>query len=261
MTTAATPHPLANQTDRLAINAAFRAKGWEVKICNRCFVGKALDDYNKNASSADGRMSKCRACHRVSDAEWRKQNRERKAAYRAENADKLREYDAAWRDQNRARNAARPKGSDDAEPKRCTTITAGGCEQLLTRGDFHYQADRADGRNPWCKDCAIRREAERQARRRLEVVTELVEEQGGACAYCLRPFSEDLPYEIEHVHPLALDGADEFDNWVLACTECNRGQGGKFDQDPYEWLPGKLAEAGVDFHKALRGLAMCAVAD
>ena len=43
------------------------------------------------------------------------------------------------------------------------------------------------------------------------------------CAYCQS--SEALTvvtFEVEHIHPLSLDGQTEFENLCLACTSCNR---------------------------------------
>jgi hypothetical protein len=65
--------------------------------------------------------------------------------------------------------------------------------------------------------------------------------QKGHCFYCFAsisivPGNDDLA-DVDHVFPHVLKGlvpgnVDGVWNLVLACTECNRGPGGKFDQIP-----------------------------
>jgi len=69
--------------------------------------------------------------------------------------------------------------------------------------------------------------------------------QKGACFYCNQPITigrgETLVADVDHFFPKRLDQAESFCgvnidgvwNLVLACTECNRGPGGKFDLIPH----------------------------
>lgn len=42
------------------------------------------------------------------------------------------------------------------------------------------------------------------------------------CEYCRAPESVfNFPFEVEHIIPIVLDGADQEDNWALACRSCN----------------------------------------
>ncbi len=58
----------------------------------------------------------------------------------------------------------------------------------------------------------------------------MVERFTGHCAYCE---GEEGPFEIDHVHPVALGGSDDPENLVWACRPCNRSKGAK---PLSEWL-------------------------
>lgn len=56
-----------------------------------------------------------------------------------------------------------------------------------------------------------------------------------SCAYCKVPIN--LPeVEFDHFIPVKMGGATEPSNMLPSCHLCNRGRGGKFDKDPYQWL-------------------------
>jgi HNH endonuclease len=47
-------------------------------------------------------------------------------------------------------------------------------------------------------------------------------EAGHCCEYCHAPEAVfNFPFEVEHIIPLARDGADAAHNWALACRACN----------------------------------------
>lgn len=51
------------------------------------------------------------------------------------------------------------------------------------------------------------------------------EKYGGRCAYCGTPLTlerkGDNAFQVDHLHPRYLGGADEMDNFVPACRICN----------------------------------------
>ena len=51
------------------------------------------------------------------------------------------------------------------------------------------------------------------------------EKYGGRCAYCDTPLTlerkGDTAFQVDHLHPRYLGGADEMDNFVPACRICN----------------------------------------
>ncbi|MEU1074338.1 MULTISPECIES: HNH endonuclease signature motif containing protein [unclassified Streptomyces] len=54
-----------------------------------------------------------------------------------------------------------------------------------------------------------------------------------SCTYCHAGFGPDVAAEVDHVHPLAKGGRDDWDNLTPACSECNRSKG---DRDVAAWL-------------------------
>lgn len=48
---------------------------------------------------------------------------------------------------------------------------------------------------------------------------------GGRCAYCTTPLTlgpkGDAAFQVDHLHPRYLGGADDLDNLVPACRICN----------------------------------------
>lgn len=66
-----------------------------------------------------------------------------------------------------------------------------------------------------------------------EVREYLVEKWNRKCAYCS---VENVPLEIEHIHPRSKGGSDRVSNLALACNPCNQSKG---NQDIRDFLAGK----------------------
>jgi hypothetical protein len=50
----------------------------------------------------------------------------------------------------------------------------------------------------------------------------VAERAGHRCEYCHAPeVIFNVPFEVDHIRPLAKEGADESANWALACRACN----------------------------------------
>lgn len=58
----------------------------------------------------------------------------------------------------------------------------------------------------------------------LATRTFILERDSHTCAYCQ---DENGPFEVDHVHPVALGGSDDPANLVCACRTCNRSKGSK----------------------------------
>ncbi|WP_017662995.1 RNA-guided endonuclease IscB [Baaleninema simplex] len=61
----------------------------------------------------------------------------------------------------------------------------------------------------------------------------LLEKWGRKCIYC---GAENLPLEVEHIHPKSKGGSDRVSNLTLACHTCNQAKG---NRDIREFLSGK----------------------
>ena len=55
-----------------------------------------------------------------------------------------------------------------------------------------------------------------------EVREYLLEKWGRECAYCGK---ENVPFEIDHIHPRSKGGSDRVSNLTLACHDCNQKKG------------------------------------
>jgi 5-methylcytosine-specific restriction endonuclease McrA len=72
---------------------------------------------------------------------------------------------------------------------------------------------------------------------------------GRSCAYCgIRV--DFLKIEFDHFIPISSGGKTEPGNMVPCCVKCNRGAGGKFSRDAWEWLQSKfgLERAGYIYN-------------
>ena len=48
------------------------------KACTKCKETKNVSEFNKRAASYDGYNARCKVCKRLSDAKYRKNNKEKK---------------------------------------------------------------------------------------------------------------------------------------------------------------------------------------
>ncbi|WP_142525919.1 RNA-guided endonuclease IscB, partial [Methylacidimicrobium cyclopophantes] len=88
--------------------------------------------------------------------------------------------------------------------------------------------------------------------RGYEVREYLLEKWGRKCAYC---GAENVPLEIDHIHPRSKGGSDRVSNLTLACRSCNQR---KADRDVAEFLakdPKRLARITAQSKVPLRDAA------
>lgn len=58
----------------------------------------------------------------------------------------------------------------------------------------------------------------------------VAERAGHRCEYCHAPEAVfNMPFEVEHIIPLAKGGADVAANWALACRSCNLNKSDALD--------------------------------
>ena len=91
-----------------------------------------------------------------------------------------------------------------------------------------------------------------------EVREYLLEKWGRECAYC---GTQDVPLEVEHIHPKSKGGSNRISNLTLSCHDCNQGKGSQplevfFQQD--KGLKKRLKKNGKSADKQLeRVLKQC----
>jgi hypothetical protein len=62
-----------------------------MKVCSKCYIAKVLDDFFKKSSAKDGRSSTCKKCHKVIQAKYYKENKEKVALHGAKYYEKNKE--------------------------------------------------------------------------------------------------------------------------------------------------------------------------
>ncbi len=67
-------------------------------------------------------------------------------------------------------------------------------------------------------------------------VLDLLESQGGLCAYCECTLDEN--YHVDHMTPLSRGGSDFPENLAITCPNCNLRKGGKTVEEYIEALRG-----------------------
>jgi len=194
-----------------------------LKRCPGCGQLLPRTDYQQSRARADGLQSYCRECQ----------------------AQRCREL----REGYRVRNAIKDPHANPTH-KRCPD-----CERTLPRTAYQPNRVASDGLQSICRKCAAQRNREwqlknpdkvrkaqravmrrRRARKRQNGTVPYREEDVFAasdylCVYCGAPAEE-----IDHFIPIALGGADAPWNVVATCIACNRGPGGKFARNPFEFF-------------------------
>lgn len=183
-----------------------------VKNCSRCGVEKPLHDFQRRSSAKDGRRADCRACVRLSSADYYARNNEtvkvKTAAHYHRNKDKERfvAKKKAYYLNNKAAafKAARDHKSRNPEISRVAVRNR------------RAKAKGAGGRHTAAETSAL-----------------LISQS----YLCANPFCRiDLriaPKHLDHWIPIARGGGNGIDNLKWLCQPCNHRKGSRL---PHAWL-------------------------
>ena len=80
----------------------------------------------------------------------------------------------------------------------------------------------------------------------------LLEHWGRKCAYC---DVENVPLEIEHIHPKSKNGTKRFTNLTLACRKCNQSKGNQSVEEFLKSEPNRAARIKAHQLKSLSDAA------
>ncbi|QMV32410.1 hypothetical protein 8G_00016 [Ralstonia phage Hyacinthe] len=219
------------------------------KCCTKCGIKKPTSEFGKRKASKDGLHVYCKSCRKTEHADYYSRNREKVQAknekWKAENADRLREYMAAYYQANRehldALNAAWARKNPILRAE-------------WSRKDYHkHKPKRLSASRKWREANAEYLAAKsreyrlanpemirayrwnRKARKRNaegyytgKDIAKLFASQRGRCACC--GCSIRSGYHIDHIHPLSKGGSNWPHNLQLLCQRCNLR---KKDKDPF----------------------------
>jgi 5-methylcytosine-specific restriction endonuclease McrA len=192
------------------------------------------------ANKNDGLAWNCKACAAKSYALWRAANRERvklsKAAYEAKNRERVKASHAAWRKANiehvkastaeyRALHREDAKARSVAWRAKNTERSRSGVKAWRAANPEKVKKILSTWKeeNPYARRIYEQnREAYKRARGKLSkgIVEILFKRQHGRCACCGEKLGKD--YQLDHIMPLALGGANIDSNVQLLKKRCNQ---------------------------------------
>lgn len=209
------------------------------KKCTKCREEKPLSQFSSMAISNDGLAWNCKACAAKSNAQWRAANKEKiksdKAAYEVKNRERIKARHAAWREANiehvKARGAEyRALRREEARARAVAWRAAN-----VKRSRSTVKAWRAANpekvkaildtwkeKNPHAKRIYNQnREACKRASGKLSrgIIAILFKRQSGRCPCCGEKLGND--YQLDHIMPIALGGANVDSNVQLLRKRCN----------------------------------------
>lgn len=199
------------------------------KVCSKCGLWKALEEYHSDRSRPDGRKTACKPCKIIAADEWKQRNRERWQAYQdkyaAEHREQKRQNAVLWGKQHRVRKLVYMY---EYRKRRNAYLNA------LRRASYRADKDgyKAKARE-WARRNPDRRRAitDRYVARRKGAGGSYTVEQwsalclwfGGQCLGCGRK----TKLEVDHVVPLTHGGSNDITNLQPLCRSCNASKNAK----------------------------------
>jgi 5-methylcytosine-specific restriction endonuclease McrA len=186
------------------------------KKCSKCGEEKPLDNFSKHPGCKDGHRPDCKTC-----------------AYAAARARLKPGQHAEYNRRYRARN---PSANRDYYAKNKARIVLQQTEYTRRNRDAYNARLRAWRKaNPekvqvWVRNRRAKLKGSKGSHT-LDDIKALMESQSGKCVYCLCDIR--LSFQVDHIVPVALGGANDKVNLQLLCKPCNLD---KRDKDPVEYL-------------------------
>lgn len=234
---------------------SFESESQTAKKCTKCGEGKPLGEFSALATNKkDGRAWNCKVCAAKINAQWRADNKEKikldKVAYEAKNRESINARHQAWRKANtehveawdaeyRAlhREDARVNSvawrSENVERSRATVkawraANPENVKKILNE----WKTANPDAKRIYNQN----REALKRAGGKLSkgIVEILFKRQHGKCVCCGEKLGKD--YQLDHIMPIALGGANINSNVQLLRKRCNQQKNKKH---PIEFMQGR----------------------
>ncbi len=180
--------------------------------------------YNRNFFEKD--PERARAIWRASSKRNRATRSEYQKRYRAENADKVKDWNKAWREANKDRLQEYMR---EYEPK----WRAANSEKRRAAVKRWRQKNPKRAHHSTQRYWARKHGAE--GSHTFSQKQGLLRKQGHRCFYCGESLAE---YHADHFIPLSKGGSDYIENIRMACPPCNLS---KSDKMPWEWMPERFS--------------------
>jgi len=173
----------------------------KMKICLTCNTSKSISEFSKKASSGDGLQYSCKSCSKISSDLYYLKNFDKRKAYLSANRDREASYRAKYYAENREKSLLKSKlfFSENPELRRI------------------YNQNRR----------AIKRSTGGIISKGLADI--LFNLQRGKCPGCKQPLGDD--YQLDHIMPIHLGGANEDWNIQLLRKTCNQQKHAKHPID------------------------------
>ncbi|MGW3827515.1 hypothetical protein ACWEAF_35870 [Streptomyces sp. NPDC005071] len=240
-------NPLSDRARRLSYNKRLRGKNVPAQACNTCFAVKGHAAFARAKAKPSGRQPMCRTCDSERKAAYRAENAdairqrkaahhaanakvisERKAAYRAENIEALKGRDAANYAKNResvlvhktAYRAENAARNADRVQRADVDKACRRCGEIKPETAFALDRIRADGLRSKCRDCD--NGAYRAACRSTHG-----DPVGTRCYLCAETIASEADAQADHLVPQSRGGGDEGFNTRWVHGPCNNSRNTK----------------------------------
>ncbi|MGA4020423.1 HNH endonuclease [Ralstonia nicotianae] len=196
------------------------------RVCSACKFELPVEQFNLRRKGGLSRHTQCKECCKKKLKVWQQENRQRKREKWLEWVRANPEKFAATQKRYRTKHANRVHAYNVA-------YAAANREEIARRSRISYQTRKEKHKlavYEWrrCNPEAYRSVgANYRARKRAangshtgEDIKRLYELQRGCCAYCAKRLGKK--YDVDHIVPLALGGANGKENLQILCPSCNR---------------------------------------
>jgi len=243
-----------------------RAQG--LKNCSKCNQAKPLNEFYKQARPGIY-SAYCKVCGRASALQWASEHKEARAAYMRKWQEDHKEERQAYRTRYRKDNIEKIRAAKrkyyaehlEYRKKRRTAERewrkAHKKQQQAYHREYRLKNHEAvsasvsrwrtenidkvrDYKRKWYYNNPHKVKAAKSRRRAHKAAVpnnftsddwlEVLDKQDYKCKYCGAPFSDELPPEVDHVHPLSKGGSHTIGNIVAACRPCNASKSDKLPE-------------------------------
>jgi 5-methylcytosine-specific restriction endonuclease McrA len=171
------------------------------KICTKCGINKALEDFYEDSRHKDGRQSECKSCHKLAQAKYDKSDKGklRDAKYEKSDKGKLTRAKYAKSDKGKLRDAKYMKTD-----KGKATVA------------------RKNSKSRYWKSKTINTLNDKEFN--YIVFTA----QNNKCACCGRTFTDELKATRDHIYPVSKGGDFTKETVQALCQSCNSKKNTKY---------------------------------